>query len=115
VARLLGAEDLGEGIAVTEDRIAIEGGATLIVAGPALRPDDRVGWSVRPERVRLNANGRYEATIENTIAVSGGYEASVRLGTRTLLRALVDTQDSALNSRCRLDIDPGAIQVWKIA
>ena len=36
VARLLGAEDLGEGIAVAEDRIAIEGGGTLVVVGPAL-------------------------------------------------------------------------------
>jgi ABC-type Fe3+/spermidine/putrescine transport system ATPase subunit/ABC-type sulfate transport system permease component len=113
VARLLGAEDLGEGIAVAEDQIAIEG-ATLMVAGPALRPGDSVGWSVRPYRVRLNASGRYKATIENTVAIGGAYEALVRLGTSTLLRVPVDHGDGALTGRCRLDIDPGAIQVWKI-
>ena len=115
VARLLGAEDLGEGIAVAEDRIAIGGDANLIVVGPALRPGDRVGWSVRPDRVRLNASGRYEAMIENTFTIGGASEASIRLGTSTLLRVLVGRGDVALTGRCRLDIDPSAIQVWKIA
>lgn len=114
VVRLLGAEDVGEGIAVAEDQIALQGGATLIVAGPALRPGDRMGWSVRPDRVRLNAGGRYEATIESTVTSGGACEASVRLGTSTLLRVLVDRGDGASTGHCRLDIDPGAIQVWKI-
>jgi ABC-type Fe3+/spermidine/putrescine transport system ATPase subunit len=38
VARLLGAEDVGEGVAVAEDQVAIGDGATLIVSGPGLWP-----------------------------------------------------------------------------
>jgi molybdate transport system permease protein len=89
VARLLGAENVSEGLAVAENQIAIEGGATLIVAGPALQPGTRVGWSVRPERVRLSADGRYEAKIESVAMIGSACEVSVRLG-HTLLRVLTD-------------------------
>jgi hypothetical protein len=112
VARLLGAEDVGEGIAIAENRIAIGGSDSLIVAGPALRPGARVGWSVRPDRVRLSATGCYEATIENVIAVGSACEVSVRLGTG-FLRFLADPSGRTLAGGCRLDIDPGSIQVWQ--
>jgi molybdate transport system permease protein len=112
VARLLGAENVGEGLAVAENQIAIEG-AILIVAGPALQSGRRVGWSVRPERVRLSSDGRYEATIESNAMIGGAREISVRLG-GTLLRILGGLEDGALASPCRLDIDPGSIQVWQI-
>jgi molybdate transport system permease protein len=112
VARLLGAENIGEGIAAAENRIAIEGGGTLIVGGPALQPGMRVGWSVRPERVRLSASGRYEATIESIAMIGSGCEISVRLG-RTLLRVLADHSDGAMTGPGRLDIDPGSLQVWQ--
>jgi ABC-type Fe3+/spermidine/putrescine transport system ATPase subunit/ABC-type sulfate transport system permease component len=112
VARLLGAENVGQGIAVAENRIAIDGGGTLIVAGPALQPGMRVGWSVRPERVRLSGNGRYEAKIESSATIGNACEISVRLG-RTLLRVMADPSDSAMSGLCRLDIDPGSLQVWR--
>jgi len=47
--------------------------------------------------------------IENTVTIGGAYEASVRLGSSTLLRVLVDPGGGALADGCRLDIDPGAI------
>jgi molybdate transport system ATP-binding protein/molybdate transport system permease protein len=111
VARLLGAEDIGEGVAVAPDRIAIQGGTTLTIAGPGLRPGDRVGWSVRPERVRLSSNGCYEGTIDSIVAVAGGRQIFVRLGD-ALLRAQVDSTIQIPMGLCRLHIDPGAIQVW---
>jgi ABC-type Fe3+/spermidine/putrescine transport system ATPase subunit/ABC-type sulfate transport system permease component len=112
VARLLGAENVGEGIAVAENQIAIEGGAIVIVAGPALQPGKRVGWSVRPECLRLSTNGRHEATIESSATIGGAREISVRLG-GTLLRVRAGLEDGAVTSRCRLDIDPGSVQVWE--
>ncbi len=112
VARLLGAENVVQGIAVAENQIAIEGGAIVIVAGPALQPGKRVGWSVRPECLRLSANGRYEATIASSATIGGAREISVRLG-GTLLRVLAGLEDGAPTSPCRLDIDPGSVQVWQ--
>jgi ABC-type Fe3+/spermidine/putrescine transport system ATPase subunit len=113
VARLLGADNVGEGIAVAENQIAIEGGAVLIVAGPALRPGGRVGWNVQRERIRLSRDGRYQATIESTAMLGGAREISVRLGS-TALRILAGPDEGAETGPCRLDIDPGSIQVWQI-
>lgn len=112
VARLLGAEQVGQGLAVAEDRIAIEGGATLMVAGPALHPGRPVGWSVRSDGMRLSDTGSYEVTIENIAALGGAREASVRLGA-TLLRVRVDSTDGTPTDLCRLHVDPAAIQVWQ--
>ena len=111
VAQLLGAEDVGEGVAVAPDRIAIQGGTILTIAGPGLRPGNRVGWSVRPERVRLSSNGCYEGTIDSVVTIAGGRQISVRLGD-ALLRAQADSTIQIPTGFCRLDIDPGAIQVW---
>ena len=113
VAYLLGAENVSEGIAVADNQIAIDGGAILLVAGPALQPGRRVGWSVRPERVRLCANGRYEATIESIATIGGARDVFVRLG-GALLRILADPSYGTPTNRCRLEIDPGAIQVWQL-
>ena len=113
VARLLGAEDVGEGIAVAQDRIAIEGGSALTVGGPGLQLGRRVGWSVRPGRVRLSSNGCYEGTIDNIIAIGGARQISVRLG-GALLRAQTDSTIPIPTGFCRLDIDPEAIQVWHL-
>jgi molybdate transport system permease protein len=113
VARLLGAENVVEGIAVAENQIEIEGGAILSVAGPALQPGRRVGWSVRPERVRLSASGRYEATIDSIAMIGGAREILVRLG-GTPLQILADPSDGTPTNLCRLEIDPGAIQVWQL-
>jgi hypothetical protein len=111
VARLLGAEDVGEGIAVADEQISVGDGATLIVNAPALRRGERVGWSVRPDRVRLVDNGRYEATIENVVPILGGCEVSVRLG-KALLRVLTDAGSVGQGDHCHVEIDPEAIQVW---
>jgi hypothetical protein len=113
VAYLLGAENVGEGIAIAGNQIAIEGGAILIVAAPALQPGGRVGWSVRPGRVRLSDDGRYEATIESVAKIGGARDVLVRLGS-TLLRILADPSDGTPTNLCRLEIDPGAIQVWQL-
>jgi molybdate transport system permease protein len=113
VARLLGAENVAFGFAVDGDHVEVAGGVRLAVAGPALRPAERVGWSVRPERIRLSADGRYEATIEDVAALGGMLQLSVRLG-GILMRVLADPSFDPTNGPCRLDIDPRSIQVWKV-
>jgi hypothetical protein len=46
VARLLGAEIAANGIVTWGDSVAIGANVVLKVAGPALQPGARVGWSV---------------------------------------------------------------------
>jgi ABC-type Fe3+/spermidine/putrescine transport system ATPase subunit/ABC-type sulfate transport system permease component len=113
VARVLGAENVASGIAVDKDQIEIGDGVRLAVAGPPLLPAERIGWSVRPERIRLSADGRYQATIEDVASLGGMLQLSVRLG-GIQLRVLTDPSLDPINGPCRLDIDPRSIQIWKI-
>jgi hypothetical protein len=63
--------------------------------------------------VRLSASGRYEAKIESIAMIGSACEMiSVRLG-RTLLRVLADPSDGTMTGLCRLDIDPGSLQLWQ--
>jgi ABC-type Fe3+/spermidine/putrescine transport system ATPase subunit/ABC-type sulfate transport system permease component len=113
VARVLGAENVASGIAVDKDQIEIGDGVRLALAGPPLLPAERIGWSVRPERIRLSADGRYQATIEDVASLGGMLQLSVRLG-GIQLRVLTDPSLDPINGPCRLDIDPRSIQIWKI-
>jgi molybdate transport system permease protein len=113
VARLLGAENVAFGSVVDEDHIEVGAGVRLAVAGPSLQPAERVGWSVRPDRIRLSPGGRYEATIEDVASLGGMLELSVRLS-GIPMRVLADPSGNPNTGSCRLDIDPRSIQVWKV-
>jgi molybdate transport system permease protein len=112
VARVLGAENVAYGIAVNEGQIEIGSSVRLAVAGPPLVPGGRVGWSIRPEQIRLSNNGRYEATIEDIAPFGGMLQLSVRLG-NTSLFVRADRSFNQMNRLCRFDIDPSSIQVWE--
>jgi ABC-type Fe3+/spermidine/putrescine transport system ATPase subunit/ABC-type sulfate transport system permease component len=112
VARVLGAENLAFGIAVGDDQIEIGNGVRLVVAGPPIPQGERVGWSVRPEHIRLSDDGHYEAMVEDIASFGGVLQLSVRLG-NTSLSVLTDRSADPINGPCRLDIDPRSIQVWK--
>jgi ABC-type Fe3+/spermidine/putrescine transport system ATPase subunit/ABC-type sulfate transport system permease component len=112
VAGVLGAENLAFGIAVDDNQIEIGNGVRLVVAGPSIPQGERVGWSVRPEQIRLSDNGRYEAMVEDIASFGGMLQLSVRLG-NTPLSIVADRSSNQINGPCRLDIDPRSIQVWK--
>jgi molybdate transport system permease protein len=112
VARVLGAENLAFGIAVDDNQIEIGNGVRLVVAGPPIPRGKRVGWSVRPEQIRLSNNGRYEAMVEDIASFGSMHQLSVRLGNTPLL-IVADGSSTQINEPCRLDIDPRSIQVWK--
>ena len=112
VARLLGAENIAEGRALDADRIDIGDGVRLLVAGPALEHGACVGWSVRPERIRITQGGSYPGTIFETGPSFGGRrEVTLRLGT-CVLRAALDSGDHVVAGPCRVAIHPSAVQVW---
>lgn len=112
VARLLGAENIAFGVAVDDEHIEIGDGVKLHVTGPPLPPNERVGWTVRPEHIYLNSNGSYAAVIEDITSFGSRLQISVRLGHTSLL-LLTNQQVDKVSDVCRLDIDPRSIQVWK--
>ncbi len=111
VARLLGAENIGEGLVVGADRIAIDEGVTLVVAGPPLRLGERVGWSFPATRARLTAEGRYQGFPERVLQVASERRLTVRFGAAHVWIFGDDRADASAKT-CRLDIDPESVQVW---
>jgi len=113
VARLLGAENVAEGVAAGPDKIALGGDMILEVGGPALRPGQRVGWGFSPVHARLDASGLYRGAVERVTAIALERHISVRLGDATI--KLADGGSAAApGDLCRFDIDPEAIQVWPL-
>jgi molybdate transport system permease protein len=113
VARLLGADHAAEGIAAGPDAIAVGAGAILNVAGPALTPDARVGWTVSPARVHLNEAGHYGGIVEAVTYVGSGHRITVRFG-GALIDAASGYIDPPRGSTCRFDIDPDAVRIWPL-
>jgi molybdate transport system permease protein len=113
-ARLLGADNVASGQAVTATRIAVGGGACLTVAGPALEKGP-VGWAVHPARVRIDAERGVPGTVLSAGSVRAGQRwLTVRIGD-AVLKAAADPGFAAMPGPCRVTIDPAAIQVWPAA
>jgi hypothetical protein len=73
---------------------------------------EQVGWSVRPEDIRLGDDGRYEAMIQDIASFGAMLQLSVRFGD-TPLCVLAHRSLDPITGPCRLNIDPQSIQVWK--
>jgi len=110
VARLLGAENIAEGIAHQPDLISVGGGVLIKISEPVLRPGERCGWSVRPQHVRVSPNGAYQGRIENVVPMGLSRQVMLRLGDIRI--RVLDEQTEITQDMCRIDIDPYAIQVW---
>jgi molybdate transport system permease protein len=112
VARLLGAKNVAGGIAVAEDAIEISGGLRLGVSGPPLPPGSRIGWSVRPDRLRIVGAGGYPCTILGVRPpVAGQQELRLRLG-ETVLRVTQEAEAHLRPGPAQLAIPPSAVQIW---
>jgi ABC-type Fe3+/spermidine/putrescine transport system ATPase subunit/ABC-type sulfate transport system permease component len=107
-ARLLGAETVAAGYAVTPGEIDV-GDVRLAVAGPPLGLGP-VGWAVRPGSVRIGSG--YPATLIEAGGIRAGQRRlAVRVG-EAVLHVAADPGCPAELGPCRVSIDPGAIQVW---
>jgi len=114
VAQLLGAENIAHGRVVANDRIDIGDGVLLRVAGPPLPSEALVGWSVRPESIRIIPSGHYPGTLlDADPAVAGRRDIRLRLG-NSLLLVTLDAGDPAKPGPCRIDIPPASVQVWTL-
>jgi len=115
VARILGAETIAAGVAVGENLIEIPGGTRIMVAGPPLAPGARVGWSIKPERLRLAEAGGYPGVIlEVHAAIAGRQALRFRLG-ETVLRVTAEEAAAPKPGPAQLVIPSSAVQVWPIA
>jgi ABC-type Fe3+/spermidine/putrescine transport system ATPase subunit/ABC-type sulfate transport system permease component len=113
VARLLGADNVADGVAAGPDRIAIGGGVMLEVAGPSLRSGQRVGWSFSPARARTRPGGRYEGVVESAMSAGIERQITVRLGDARI-RISDGHADIGGDRQCSFDIDPDSVQVWPL-
>jgi molybdate transport system permease protein len=111
VARLLGTENVAEGLTIDEHQIAIGADVVLDIAGPALPPNHRVGWGVPSSGVRIYRDGRYRGRIENVVPVGNGCRLELRLGDAEIT-SFQSRSDWVRGSLCRLDIDPYGVRVW---
>jgi ABC-type Fe3+/spermidine/putrescine transport system ATPase subunit/ABC-type sulfate transport system permease component len=113
VARILGAETIGAGIAITEDLVEIAGGLRIAVAGPPLMPGTAVGWSVRPERLSLVETGGYPGTVLGLgPPVAGRQALRLRLG-ETVLRVMREADGATRPGPARIAVPPTAVQIWQ--
>ncbi len=113
VARLLGADHAAEGTAAGPDGIAVGAGKVLKVAGPALSPGARIGWSVAPACVHLNEGGRYDGVIEAVTHAASGRQIAIRFGDARIDGA-AGYVDPPRGSTCRFDVDPDAVRIWPL-
>jgi ABC-type Fe3+/spermidine/putrescine transport system ATPase subunit/ABC-type sulfate transport system permease component len=110
-ARLLGAEFVAEGIAVSPDTIAVGTDTLLQVSGPALQPGAEVGWTAPAWGIRVNEQGRYEGRVESVASIGVGQQIAIRFG-KSLMTAVVGNAELSCGSTCRFDIDSDAVRVW---
>ncbi|WP_428483993.1 ATP-binding cassette domain-containing protein [Rhodopila sp.] len=111
VARLLGADNIAYGCVAAADCIDIGNRVRLDVAGPALQAGARVGWSARPESIRIVSNGLHPARIiDVSRSIAGRREVWLELGD-CLLRASHDA-GKIVPGPCRVTVDPAAVQAW---
>jgi ABC-type Fe3+/spermidine/putrescine transport system ATPase subunit len=113
VARLLGADNVAQGVVVEAHRIAIGSDVSVTVAGPALTKDQRVGWSFSPSRARIAPAGPYRGLVERIASMGVGRQMTVRLGDAHV-RIFDGQSDPAPCEACAFDIDPNSIQVWPL-
>lgn len=111
VARLLGAEAIGAGRAVSPEEIDIGGGVVLRVAGAPLVAGQAVGWAVRPQQIRLGGAGDYPAEILARGPVTDG-QRRVRLCLGAAVLDSLADPGCPPEGACRVSLDPLALQVW---
>jgi ABC-type Fe3+/spermidine/putrescine transport system ATPase subunit/ABC-type sulfate transport system permease component len=113
VARLLGAENVADGVAATPCKIAIGTGVTLMVAGPPLNVGQHLGWSFSPARAWITPSGRYHGVVASVTSMGIGRQVAIRLGDASV-KVFDERMEASPGDLCRFDIDPHAIQVWPL-
>jgi ABC-type sulfate/molybdate transport systems ATPase subunit/ABC-type sulfate transport system permease component len=112
VASLLGIANTHHGVAVAADRIASDE-AELEAPTRGLAPGTEVIWSVRPEHISLNPDGRYAAVLVDDADLGTMRELTISLeGVLELTARTLEPQELPIGAPVRLDLAPENISVW---
>ncbi len=113
VARLVGMQNLRAGVLTAPDRL-VSDGIALAIGPVGLPPGTAVLWSIRPERVRLVADGPYQATVIDAVDLGATTELLLHLGDDLELRARPGAAvDAEPGQRPHVDLPAEAIIVWR--
>ena len=114
VASLLGIANTHHGVAVAADRIASDE-AELEAPTRGLAPGTEVIWSVRPEHISLNPDGRYAAVLLDDADLGTMRELTISLeGVLELTARTLDPLELPIGAPVRLDLAPENISVWPV-
>jgi len=113
VARLVGADNVAEGVVADPCHIAIGDGLLLATAGPDLTTGTHVGWSFSPSRARITGDGPYWGRVESAASLGVGRQVTIRAGDARV-RIFDGHTDVPLGETCGFDIDPHSVQVWPL-
>ena len=113
VARLLGAQNLAEGLVTGPRHLDVGAGTIVEVGSPDLGVGQKVGWSVPPAHVRLAQDGPYCGTLCEVQPAGGAFELKVKVGDN-LISLRAGEGDHAPGSAVRLVIDRDFVQVWPL-
>ncbi len=114
VAALLGIANARRGVALAGDRI-LSDGAELDVGPRGLPVGAHVAWSVRPERIALDAGGAYEAVVLDAADLGSLRELRLALeGTLELTMRTLEALAVAPGEPVRVALAPEAISVWAL-
>jgi ABC-type Fe3+/spermidine/putrescine transport system ATPase subunit/ABC-type sulfate transport system permease component len=132
VAALLGIANAHRGVALGPGRIA-SAGTELRVAAANLHAGAEVAWAVRPERIELRPDGRYEATLLDDADLGAERELTVVLGRSAAASAGHDDSNAQASAGVelrvrtlqagglepgtplRLELAPEQISVWPLS
>jgi len=112
VAALLGISNSHRGLAVAADRIATAG-VELAVGTAGLTPGHEVVWSIRPEQISLDPEGRYSGLLLDHADLGSVHELTVSLqGRLELTLRTFDAPNLSVGEPVRLDLAPENVSVW---
>jgi ABC-type Fe3+/spermidine/putrescine transport system ATPase subunit/ABC-type sulfate transport system permease component len=112
VAALLGIANTHRGVVLAPQRIASEQ-AELEVAAHDLPTGAEVIFSIRPERIAIDPQGRYEAVVIDAADLGAARELTIALdGTLELTLRTLDPITAQIGEPVRVELDPAAIALW---
>jgi ABC-type sulfate/molybdate transport systems ATPase subunit/ABC-type sulfate transport system permease component len=112
VARLLGIANTHVGTVLAPGLISANG-EVLEASTDTLTAGSDVVWSVRPERISLTPDGKYEARLLDDVDLGAARELVVCLGGHLELLIRTDGRPAVdLKARYRIDIPAADIHVW---
>jgi ABC-type Fe3+/spermidine/putrescine transport system ATPase subunit/ABC-type sulfate transport system permease component len=115
VAALLGIGNTHRGVVLTPRQISCEQ-AALEVGTHGLPPGSDVVFSIRPERIAIDAAGSYEAVVLDVADLGAARELTIALdGTLELRLRTLERIEPRAGEAVRVAIDPAAIALWPAA